>query len=158
MLAVVTLVLSLALSAAAATVPDYEDFFAHDACLLGSACPPGFLGPANGTLPTRRNVQLFLRALVGDKEPGREPPHAEDLRVPTSILQQLSTDCKTVTEQNFIDGFYHALDASNGPYPDNVNIVKDYWTYIADCGGIPFKNFANYFVYSSYVKSGGNCQ
>ncbi len=25
-----------------------------------------------------------------------------------------------------------ALDASNGPYPDNVNIVKDYWTYIAD--------------------------
>ncbi len=111
MLAVVPLVLSLALSAAAAAVPvekrqgssfawcsalrvtcesqiqnkDYEDFFAHDACLLGSACPPDFLGPANGTLPERRNVQLFLRAVLGDKEPGREPPHAEDLRVPTSV-------------------------------------------------------------------------
>ncbi|RPD60994.1 hypothetical protein L226DRAFT_560208 [Lentinus tigrinus ALCF2SS1-7] len=188
MLAFVPLVLSLALSAAAAAVPaekrqgsdypwcnalratcekqitnkDYEDFFAHDACLFGSACPPDFPVSANSTLTQRRNVQLFLGAVVGDLEPGREPPHSEDLRVPTSILQQISTDGKTITKQNFIDGFYHALDASSGPWPTNVDIVKGYWSYIVDwtavcSGGIPFKNFADYFVYSSYVKSENNC-
>ncbi|RPD53838.1 hypothetical protein L226DRAFT_540321 [Lentinus tigrinus ALCF2SS1-7] len=186
MLALVPLLLSLALTAAAVpavkrqgsdypwcnalratcekqiTRPDLEDFFSHDACLFGSACPPDFLGPPDGPLPERRNVQLFIRAVDADLAPGREPPHSEDLRVPTAILQKISTDGKTVTKQNFIDGFYHALDASSGPWPTNVDIVKGYWADIVDwtavcSGGIPFKNFADYFVYSSYVKSEGNC-
>ena len=68
------------------TNKDYEDFFARSACLFGSACPPDFYGPVDGPLPQRRNVQLFLRAVVADKDgPGREPPHAEDLRVPDSV-------------------------------------------------------------------------
>ncbi|RPD60984.1 hypothetical protein L227DRAFT_574613 [Lentinus tigrinus ALCF2SS1-6] len=77
-------------------------------------------------------------------------------------MQEISTDGSTITEQNFIDGFYHALDASNGPWPTSVEVVQDYWSSIVDwtavCSrGIPFKNFADYFVYSSYVKSDNNC-
>ncbi|KAI0757636.1 hypothetical protein C8Q80DRAFT_1265523 [Daedaleopsis nitida] len=189
MLAFVSLVLSLALSAASSAIPirrqgtdypwcnalratcekqlvnstDFNDFLTHDACLFGSACPPDFLGPDDGPLPPRRNVQLFIRQVALDmRGSGYEPPHSEDLRVPTSLLQQISTNGNTITKQNFIDGFYHALDASNGPWPTNVSIVKDYFSYIVDwtavcSGNIPFKNFADYFVYESYVKSSGNC-
>ena len=69
------------------TRADLEDFFSHDACLFGSACPPDFVGPPDGPLPERRNVQLFIRAVDLDLAPGREPPHSEDLRVPTSVSQ-----------------------------------------------------------------------
>ena len=68
------------------TNKDYEDFFQHDACLFGASCPPDFLGPENGPLPQRRNVQLFIRAVVNDTDgAGKEGPHSEDLRVPTSV-------------------------------------------------------------------------
>ena len=116
MLARLPIIISLALSAAAAVLPatkrqgsdypwcnalratcekqltraDLEDFFSHDACLFGSACPPDFVGPPDGPLPERRNVQLFIRAIDLDLAPGREPPHSEDLRVPTSVSQNLS--------------------------------------------------------------------
>ncbi|RDX40294.1 hypothetical protein OH76DRAFT_1490407 [Lentinus brumalis] len=55
-------------------------------------------------------------------------------------------------KDNFIDGFYHALDASNDPWPTNVDIVKGYFAAligaIAVCSGdTPFKNFTDYFVY-----------
>ena len=108
MLATASALLTLALSAAAASLPlesrqgsdfpwcialrdtcrkqltrsDFEDFFQHDACLFGSACPPDFLGPEDGPLPERRNVQLFLQGVAG---PNVEPPHSKDLRVSTAV-------------------------------------------------------------------------
>ena len=80
--------------------------------------------------------------------------------------------------------FCSALDASNGPWPTSVDKVIELWEHIVDwcvpplscldplglglthvvqsrtavcSGGIPFKNFADYFNWSSYVKSSGNC-
>ena len=68
------------------TNKDYEDFFQHDACLFGASCPPDFLGPENGPLPQRRNVQLFIRAVVNDTEgPTREPPTSDTLRVSNAV-------------------------------------------------------------------------
>ncbi|TFK82406.1 hypothetical protein K466DRAFT_603714 [Polyporus arcularius HHB13444] len=146
---------------------------------------------------------------------GPRSRHNEDVRVATShILQEISTDGKTITKQNFdsrartpgtavstmitmiyrdvfiddidgfyhsrrrarrspkdnfIDGFYHALDASNDLWPTNVDIVKGYFAAsigvnislarrgipltssrrrIAACSGdTPIKNFTDYFVY-----------
>ncbi|KAI0779895.1 hypothetical protein C8Q74DRAFT_1367712 [Fomes fomentarius] len=138
---------------------DFLDFFEHDACLFGSACPPDELEPPTRPTPRRRNVQRFLQAVAG---PNVEPPYAKELRVPDAILKQISTNDKTITRQNFIDGFYHALDHSNGPWPTNVTIIKEWFDPIIDwtavcSGNIPLKNFADYFVYSSWVESVGNC-
>ncbi|KAI0757651.1 hypothetical protein C8Q80DRAFT_1265537 [Daedaleopsis nitida] len=189
MLALTSLFLSLALSAASSAIPakrqgtdfawcnalrnncdhlmvnstDFSDFFTHDACLFGSTCPPDTLGPDDGPLPSRRNVQLFIHQVGIDVHgTGFEAPESEDLRVPTSLLQTISTNGNTITEANFLDGFYRVLDETHGPYPTSPDVVKDYFSYIVDwtavCSGdIPFQNFADYFVYQSFVKSSGNC-
>lgn len=44
------------------------------------------------------------------------------------VFNAISTDKKTVTQQNFIDGFYKTLDSTKGPYPSSPSIVASYYS------------------------------
>lgn len=61
----------------------------------------------------------------------------------------MSTDNATLTEQNFIDAWYGELSSVGGPYPDNTDLVVEYYDIIAAWAGfcdegIPMQNVADF--------------
>ncbi|VDB99959.1 unnamed protein product [Peniophora sp. CBMAI 1063] len=135
----------------AATVKsDLSDAWNIKACLFGASCFGG-----------QHPVDGFLAAVYGDRGESGSAPASVDLpRVTSSLFNSISTDGQTVSQQNFIDGYYSALDATGGPYPTDVSYVIDLfgrvqgWT--AFCSeSVPFQNFADYYQYSSSVNSAG---
>jgi len=122
-----------------------------ESCLFAATC----LGPS-GSHP----VDNFLADLwthVGGN--GTAPASANLPRVPTSLLQSLSTDGSTISQQDFINGFYGSLNPTNGPWPVNTAVISYYdriSTWTAFCtSSIPFFNFADYFQWSASVSSPG---
>ncbi|RDX43777.1 hypothetical protein OH76DRAFT_1174660 [Lentinus brumalis] len=57
-------------------------------------------------------------------------PRAASLRGSPCLDLNLEADIHGRQEGNVIDSFYHALDAFNGSWPTNVDIVKNYMTYL----------------------------
>ncbi|KZV71768.1 hypothetical protein PENSPDRAFT_577109 [Peniophora sp. CONT] len=139
---------ALQTTCAASVKADFSDVFNHKACIFGATC----LTPVDG----------FLAAVHNDRGLSGPAPQSVNLpRVTTSVFNSISTNGKTVTQQNFIDGYYSSLDATSGPYPTDVQYVIDLFGRLQDwtafCGvGIPFQNFADFFQYSSSVSS-SNC-
>lgn len=41
------------------------------------------------------------------------------------VFDSISTDGQVISQQNWIDGYYHTLDATNGPYPTSPDVVID---------------------------------
>jgi len=129
--------------------PSLSNVFAIESCLWGAACFGG-----------QRPVDDFSASLYGSLNGTGTPPASVNLaRVPISVFDAIG-DGKTVTQQNFIDGYYGQLSASNGPYPTSASIVISYfdrlaiWTGFCPGGpGIPYMNFADYYQYSSSVSS-----
>ncbi|VDB99960.1 unnamed protein product [Peniophora sp. CBMAI 1063] len=111
----------------AATVKsDLSNAWDLKACVFGASCFGG-----------QHPVDGFLAAVYADRGEGGAAPKSVNLpRVTSSLLSSISTDGKTVSQQNFIDGYYSSLDATGGPYPTN------------HC-----RNFADYYQYSSSVDS-----
>ncbi|EIM91624.1 uncharacterized protein STEHIDRAFT_108133 [Stereum hirsutum FP-91666 SS1] len=76
-------------------------------------------------------------------------------RVTQAVFNSISNNGPGITQQNFIDGYYAALSATGGPYPDNALVIGDFhriatWTDVCGAGqGIPYSNFADYFQYSA---------
>jgi hypothetical protein len=125
--------------------------WSNEACLLGATCFGG-----------QRPVDDFLAAVYGAKNPGSNayPASLNEPRVSTSLFSKISTDGKSVTQQNFIDAYYSTLSSVGGPYPPNANLVISYfnrvlgWTAFCPGQGIPYMNFADYFEYSATVQGG----
>ncbi|VDB99961.1 unnamed protein product [Peniophora sp. CBMAI 1063] len=136
----------------AATVKsDLSDAWNIKACIFGATCFGG-----------QRPVDGFLAAVYADRGLSGTAPASVNLpRVTTSLFNSISTNGQTVSQQNFIDGYYSSLDATGGPYPTNPQYVIDLfgnlqgWTAFCNAA-IPYQNFADYFQYSSSV-SGPGC-
>ncbi|KZV71813.1 hypothetical protein PENSPDRAFT_684310 [Peniophora sp. CONT] len=139
---------ALQTTCAASIKADFSDVFNHKACIFGATC----LTPVDG----------FLAAVHNDRGLSGPAPQSVNLpRVTTSLFNSISTDGKTVTQQNFIDGYYSSLDATSGPYPTDAQYVIELFArlqaWTAFCGAaIPFQNFADFFQYSSSISS-SNC-
>jgi hypothetical protein len=124
--------------------------WANQACLFGASC--------------QASVQTFLTSVFEAKNPGNQGPGPSALVVPrvsTSLFDSISTDGgNTLTQQNFIDGYYGELSSVGGPFPPNSSGVIGYfnvirtWTAFCPGQGIPYMNFADYFEYSSSVAGG----
>ncbi|VDB90084.1 unnamed protein product [Peniophora sp. CBMAI 1063] len=130
---------------------DLSDAWNIKACVFGATCFGG-----------QHPVDGFLAAVYADRGLSGTAPQSVNLpRVTTSLFNSISTDGKTVSQQNFIDGYYSSLDATGGPYPTSAQYVIDLfgnlqdWTAFCNAA-IPFQNFADYFQYSSSVSS-SNC-
>ncbi|EIM91609.1 uncharacterized protein STEHIDRAFT_108126 [Stereum hirsutum FP-91666 SS1] len=127
------------------------DLWAHNACLFGASCFGGQV-PVDG---------FVASAWSSDGGNGTAPASLNLTRVTTDAFNSISTDGQSVTQQNFIDGYYSALDATGGPYPTDASIVIDDFDRLASwtgfCPGtgqgIPYQNFADYYQYSSSVDS-----
>jgi len=120
-----------------------------ESCLFASTCHGG-----------QRPVDDFLADLYSHVNgTGTTPTSANLVRVSDSFLQSISTDGSTISQQNFIDAFYSALNPTDGPWPVNSAVI-DYYnrvaTWTAFCtSSIPFSNFADYFQWSATVSSPG---
>jgi len=123
-----------------------------EACLYGASCFAG-----------SKPVDAFLTAVYEAKNPSYTcfdsyPESKTEPRVSTAVFNAISTDKKTVTQQNFIDGFYKTLDSTQGPYPTDDSTVISYYNRITSwtsyCNGnIPMGSFIDYFQYSSTINS-----
>ncbi len=76
------------------------------------------------------------------------------------VFDQISTDGQVITQQNYIDGVFGTLAATNGPFPDASLVISSYqrvviWTDFCNANGVPFQNFADYFQFSATVSSNG---
>jgi len=128
-----------------------DNVFSIESCLFAASCFGG-----------QRPVDDFLASLHGTKGGSGTALSSVSLaRVTTTVFNAISTDGKVVTQQNFIDGYYGQLAASNGPYPSDSSVVVDYynrlttWTAFCSGQGIPYTNFADYYQYSASVSSPG---
>ncbi|KZV59156.1 hypothetical protein PENSPDRAFT_552652, partial [Peniophora sp. CONT] len=141
---------ALQTTCAASVKADLSDAWNIKACVFGATCFGG-----------QRPVDGFLAAVHSDKSASGSAPASVNLpRVTTALFNSISTDGKTVSQQNFVDGFYSSLDATSGPYPTDSQYVTDLFgrvqTWTAFCSAsVPFQNFADYFQYSSSVNSAG---
>ncbi|KZV63270.1 hypothetical protein PENSPDRAFT_738893 [Peniophora sp. CONT] len=141
---------ALQTTCAASVKPDLSDAWNIKACVFGATCFGG-----------QRPVDGFLAAVHSDRGLSGPAPASVNLpRVTTALFNSISTDGKTVSQQNFIDGFYSSLDTTVGPYPTNVQYVIDLFGNVQDwtafcSSAVPFQNFADYFQYSSSVNSPG---
>ncbi|KAF5310850.1 hypothetical protein D9619_008000 [Psilocybe cf. subviscida] len=129
-----------------------SDAWSHPACLFAATCFGG-----------QRPVDGLLSAVFGAKRnSGAAPTSVKETRLSTTTTKSISTDGKTVTQQNWIDGYYGLLSSLGGPFPTSASIViNDFdrvrgWTGFCK-GGIPFKNLADYFQFSSSVSSNTSC-
>jgi hypothetical protein len=135
---------------AAQVNPSLSNVFAIESCLFGASCFGG-----------QRPVDDFLASLYSSLNgSGTAPASANLARVPTSVFNVISGGGKAITQQNFIDGYYGQLSASNGPYPTSADIVISYfdrlaiWTGFCPGGpGIPYTNYADYYQFSASVSS-----
>lgn len=80
---------------------------------------------------------------------GLAPASLTQQRLTQSLFDQWSTDNTTLTEQNFIDAWYTELQSVGGPYPNNTDLVVEYYDRIAAWAGfcddgIPYSNTADY--------------
>ncbi|KZV71767.1 hypothetical protein PENSPDRAFT_577135 [Peniophora sp. CONT] len=141
---------ALETSCAAAVKSDLSDAWNIKACIFGASCFGG-----------QHPVDGFLAAVYSDRgESGAAPASVNLPRVTGSLFNSISTDGKTLSQQNFIDGYYSSLDATGGPYPTDVNYVIGLYEQLQDwtafCSKpIPLQNFADYYQYSSSVSSNG---
>ncbi|KAF9465604.1 hypothetical protein BDZ94DRAFT_1159702 [Collybia nuda] len=128
-----------------------SNVFAIESCVFAATC-------ANGSRP----VDNFLAALFTNKngENAGVPPQSVGLpRVTSTVLNSISTDGKTISQQDFINGYYGTL-SPEGPWPSDAQVVINYYNRVAVwtafCNSnIPFFNFQDYFQYSSSVSSNG---
>lgn len=72
------------------------DLWAHNACLFGASCFGGQV-PVDG---------FVASAWSSDGGNGTAPAILNLTRVTTDAFNSISTDGQTVTQQNFIDGYY----------------------------------------------------
>jgi hypothetical protein len=135
---------------AAQVNPSLSNVFAIESCLFGASCFGG-----------QRPVDDFLASLYSSLNgQGTTPTSVSLARVPTSVFNVISGGGNAITQQNFIDGYYGQLAASNGPYPISSSIVISYfdrlatWTGFCPGGpGIPYQNYADYYEFSASVSS-----
>ncbi|EIM91638.1 uncharacterized protein STEHIDRAFT_165874 [Stereum hirsutum FP-91666 SS1] len=108
------------------------------------------------------NLDDFLTTLwETEGHSGTAPKSVSTTRATTAVFDAISTDGQTITQQNFIDGYYGSLDATSGTYPTSAAIViSDFDRVAAWTGfcpgtneGIPYQNWADYFQYSATVGS-----
>lgn len=156
----------LVVSCAAAGPQAITDPWTIPSCIYGATCFGG-----------SRPVDAFLVAIATERN---EPSSAKaSLDVPVLTLEvfflsfkpiicsftmktynTISTGKTVITQQDFIDGVYSKLNATNGPYPDVSFVISSFqrvsiWTQLCDSPGIPWNNFADYFKYSATVNSPG---
>ncbi|KAH9474800.1 hypothetical protein JR316_0013265 [Psilocybe cubensis] len=140
----------LVVSCAAAGPQSITNPWTIPACIFGATC-------FGGSSP----VDAFLIAVATERGDPSSAHASLSLPVLTvETFNNISTDRVVITQQNFIDGVYSALDASNGPYPDVSSVISSFqsisvWTQFCSNRGIPWKNFADYFKYSATVDSPG---
>ncbi|EIM91625.1 uncharacterized protein STEHIDRAFT_153251 [Stereum hirsutum FP-91666 SS1] len=126
-----------------------QNIWAVESCLFAGVC-----FERNGT-----TLDDFLRVMWERKGNSGNPPASINIpRVPQGTFNAISGGPVggggSITQQNYIDGYYHTLDATNGPYPTSSSIVISDFHRIASwanfcTGGIPYQNFADYFQYSA---------
>ncbi|PPQ92553.1 hypothetical protein CVT25_010386 [Psilocybe cyanescens] len=140
----------LVVSCAASGTQAISDPWSIPACIYGATCFGG-----------SRPVDAFLLAIATERN---QPDSAKaSLNVPGLTLEtfnKISTDKTVITQQNFIDGVFSTLGATNGPFPDVSFVISSFqrvntWTQFCNGPGIPWRNFADYFKYSATVNSGG---
>jgi hypothetical protein len=129
-----------------------SDAWSHPACLFAATCFGG-----------QRPVDGLLASVFGAKKgSGAAPTSVKEARLSTATMKSISTDGKTITQQNWIDGYYGLLSSLGGPFPTSASgVINDFdrvrgWTGFCK-GGIPFKNVADYFQFSSSVSSNTSC-
>jgi len=124
-----------------------SNVFDIDVCVFGASCfAPG--------------VNSFIATL--HEGVGTIPTSTQVPRVPNSLLSTIATNGQTISQQNYVDGYYRTITQHSGTFPANASIVINYFDALADWSGpcpatqpvsIPFKNFADYFEFSSTVTS-----
>ncbi|KAF5309257.1 hypothetical protein D9619_012698 [Psilocybe cf. subviscida] len=128
-----------------------SDAWSHPACLYAASCFGG-----------QRPVDGLLATVFGAKGgSGTAPVSVSETRLSTATMKTISTDGSTITQQNFIDGYFGLLSSLGGPFPD-ASVVISYFSRIQAwtgfcTGGIPFMNFADYFQFSASVSSSTSC-
>ncbi|KAF5310785.1 hypothetical protein D9619_007995 [Psilocybe cf. subviscida] len=129
-----------------------SDAWSHPTCLFAATC-------FGGQHPVD---SLLLAAFNARNRFGAAPISVKETRLSAATLETISTDGKTITQQNWIDGYYGTLEFFGGPFPTSASVViNDFnrvraWTGFCK-GGIPFKNVADYFQFSSSVSSNTSC-
>ncbi|KJA16918.1 hypothetical protein HYPSUDRAFT_57929 [Hypholoma sublateritium FD-334 SS-4] len=125
-----------------------SDPWSIPACIYGATC-------FGGSHP----IDGFLAAVAASQN-ATAKASLNVPRVTVAVFNHISTDEKVVTQQNFIDGVYGTLSATNGPYPDVSLVISSFqrvaiWTAFCNGAGVPFKNFADYFQFAATVNSNG---
>ncbi|KJA19842.1 hypothetical protein HYPSUDRAFT_204272 [Hypholoma sublateritium FD-334 SS-4] len=118
------------------------------ACIYGATCFGG-----------QRPVDDFLASVASSLNTTFEAS-LDVPRVSSAVFDQISTDGQVITQQNYIDGVFGTLAATNGPFPDASLVISSYqrvviWTDFCNANGVPFQNFADYFQFSATVSSTG---
>lgn len=82
-------------------------------------------------------------------EPADVPRSIDLKRLNETVFDSITTDGATMSQQNFIDGWYSELSTVGGPFPPNTSLAISYYKRIAGWAGycehnVPYKNFADY--------------
>lgn len=104
----------------------------------------------------QRPIDGFIATVFSAKGgSGTAPASLTETRLSSDVFGSISTDGQTITQQNFIDGWYSQLSAVGGPYPsDGSDQVISYYNRIATWAGfcpgsgVPYQNTADYVCIS----------
>ncbi|KAG2145474.1 uncharacterized protein EDB93DRAFT_508176 [Suillus bovinus] len=103
--------LSLQTSCNATTV-DLTNFYNYMSCFLLTVCSS--------------DVEIPAQVLNAFHAPATQP------RLTESVFYAISNGNSYMTEQNYIDVYYHQISITpDGSYPDDVTHIRDQWSTIA---------------------------
>ncbi|KAF5321453.1 hypothetical protein D9619_001294 [Psilocybe cf. subviscida] len=124
---------------------DVTDAWSHLPCVFTATCAVGTVG---------EDLESVFVGKTGDDFVGPESLQKVQTRLSDTVMSMISTDGKTITLQNYIDGYYGLLSKLGDTFPSSVDrVIAQFgrlqsWTGFAT-GGIPFKNFADFFQFSA---------